>query len=234
MASFGNQTQKNKSVTIEFDGSRRGYELASNVSEVKITGVNGKNIYFARGNYNAGEIGTDVGVIPKEELSYISYSSGKINSSRNVQLSDSEDFTELHSSINIPENLKNDSRSVRGDVEDKPVLPQKTKDDFVPVETRDFHCFYNGKYYKEKFTAVAVRDNVIVWRDDTEGSTTTELVTKEMCDRIADNFEQIYPFEKELFGDKSNKIFVNLSDDKKDDLKKYSDIANFTNILILD
>lgn len=235
MASFGNQTQKNKSVTIEFDGTRRGYELASNVSEVKITGVNGKNIYFARGNFNAGEIGTDVGVIPKEELSYISYSSGKINSSRNVQLSDSEDFTELHSSINIPENLKNDSRSVRGDVEDKPVLTQKTKDDFVPGETkRNFIC-YNGKEgIIRTFTALAVRDNVIVWRDDTEGSTTTEKITKQMCESIADNFEKVLPYETEFLGNKSTELFLDKENTIKDVLKKYSDLANFTNILIFD
>ncbi len=107
---------------------------------------------------------------------------------------------------------------------------QKTVNDFDPGLTkREFYLSSNTDSEYHAFVAMAVRDNVIVWLADPEES----QITKEMCDSIADNFEAIYPYETELFGDISEEVFID-NDFKTDDIVNYTDLAHFTNILVYD
>ena len=119
--------------------------------------------------------------------------------------------------------------------------------------------YKDSAWIEMEFVARAVGENVIVWspvtdidpitgeawtHDDEDGqkytANTTVDLTDEMAEALRDKFEMIYPFETELFGERTKKIFSNVSNKANVtgtdpvNMERYTDLANFTNLLIYD
>lgn len=195
---------------VEFNGIR-SYIVSRDTQEVNLTNVQGKHIYFARGNF-AETTSTSTPCIPKNDLSFVTSASGVVPKSA------------------VPPRTN-------------PSGAQLTKEDIVVYgegaepTTRNFNIKDDDtqQINQFNFTAMAVRDNVIVWRqsEEVDGSKVTTKVTQEMCEAYADKFEEMLPYETELFGAKSDRIFLN-NYGSSDYIKYYTDLANFTNIIIFD
>jgi len=244
-----------KEQTITFDNTARAFELGPDVVDVTIKNVQGKKIYFARGNLSAEESywvhSKGLNAISADKLSYItSYTGLGTNSQASKAVMLNNNISRTDACIRYPKRQSSShpyaAKAGKSGEEPLPLQTQKTKDDFEEGVTKrvfkivpnDAEGFSKSTSDKIEFTAMAVGDNVIVWRisEDRNGSETTTKITQDMCKAMRDNFEAILPYETALFGNKAEVLVQenNGTPNNYYDIKYYSDLANFTNILIFD
>lgn len=150
-----------------------------------------------------------------------------------------------------PDPLTNDK------VQITPVAGTTTKDFFLPINDNNDKTVY---FYPMTFVARAVGKHCIVWApaetqsvaastaqtniptnhknliklpDRSAGNTT---FTDDMANELRDKFEAAYPYETEMFGDKTQYIYSthDYENKTKVNIKKISDTAQYTNIIVYD
>lgn len=239
---------------LKYEGKKRVLEIDPGVGEVHLSGIKNKQVIFARANVKDQDGVTDYSIKP-EDQSYIKMAI------KRRSLAIDRKISVASSAIEIPKTkLKQLTKSDLEVGKTKRVfnvVNNRYYDENDSLVKNPDKNYKNDGWIELEFTPCAVGDNIIVWKptSDIDPKTgkvwsfvydskeykaeATEKVKLEMCETIKDKFEAILPYETALFGEKSKQIFsVGYSHSsvpsKPVDITMYSDLANFTNLLIYD
>ena len=227
--------------TYSYSADTPAFDVTDTIKTVTVNGIKGKNLYLAKYNMS------NVYVLP-DDIRVVSETTGFQNIAQNSSVRSVLDETSTSSNL-TPKTLTDDVEQIN------PVAGTTTKDLYIPLFGMDGSPY---KYFKMTFIARAVGEHCIVWApaetQSTEAQTDqsnipsawsgkfpdkaagTALFTDAIANELRDKFELAYPYETAMFGEKSTKMFANNKKGDKTmvDIKKVSDTAAYTNIVVYD
>ena len=223
-----------ESKSFNLSSSNQIFEIDAATSEVTINSnqdLGGKSVFYAVVNTGANEVS-------KEYARYISSGndssrSAVANQAYDAHIEDGDDCDNpacFHEHFE-PKFDKNSSRSATsygvgyGEIQQLSLEAGKTSSKF-------FVRLENG-YSLEKATLYAFNDVCNVWILDADAFIATESQKKEISEKYAEKFSEIYPMVRNVFGEESDSIYTSTSGEKSS-MNQVSATGTKVNIIVCD